>query len=275
MSQAQHEKAQADVAPFRVLSLFSPAQLRSARPVIVPAAALVLLLILWQSAHHLFHLNSIVVPAPTEIVAAFVKNFSSIMAETGVTLLESILGFLLGGATAYLLAVAFVHSQLCQEALYPYAVALKSTPLIAIAPLLVLWFGNGLVSKIVMSSLVAFFPVLVNSITGLAAVDTEALALMKSYSATRWHILAKIRFPNSLGYLFPALKIASSMAVVGAVIGEFTGSTRGIGHLINTASYYLDTPLVFAAIGSISLGGILFFGAVAWLEKKIVFWQQT
>ena len=244
------------------------------RPVIVPTVALILLLGLWQAAHRLFHFNSIVFPAPTEIAAAFVKNFRSIIAETGVTLLESVLGFLLGGVTAYLLAVAFVHSRLVQEALYPYAVALKSTPLIAIAPLLVLWFGNGLLSKIVMSSLVAFFPVLVNSITGLAAVDTEALDLMKSYSASGWQILLKIRVPNSLGYLFPALKIASSMAVVGAVIGEFTGSTRGIGHLINTSSYYLDTATVFAAIASISLGGILFFGLMAWLETRIVFWQQ-
>ena len=252
-----------------------PAAKIGIRPVLVPTVALILLLGLWQAAHRLFHFNSIVFPAPTEIAAAFVKNFGSIMAETGVTLLESVLGFLLGGVTAYLLAVAFVHSRLVQEALYPYAVALKSTPLIAIAPLLVLWFGNGLLSKIVMSSLVAFFPVLVNSITGLAAVDTEALDLMKSYSASRWQILAKIRVPNSLGYLFPALKIASSMAVVGAVIGEFTGSTRGIGHLINTSSYYLDTPLVFAAIGAISLGGILFFGLMAWLEQKIVFWQTT
>ena len=263
------------VSSFRVIPCIPWLNLRSARPIIVPIIALVIILCAWQAAHRLFHFNSIVLPAPTEIAAAFVKNFASIMAETGVTLLESILGFLLGGVTAYLLAVAFVHSRIVQEALYPYAVALKSTPLIAIAPLLVLWFGNGILSKIVMSSLVAFFPVLVNSITGLAAVDTEALDLMKSYSASRWQILTKIRFPNSLGYLFPALKIASSMAVVGAVIGEFTGSTRGIGHLINTSSYYLDTPLVFAAIGSISLAGILFFGLVAWLEQKIVFWQKT
>ncbi len=260
------------VSSFRVIPCIPWLNLRSARPVIVPIVALILILVLWQAAHRLFHFNSIVFPAPTEIAAAFVKNFASIMAETGVTLLESILGFLLGGVTAYLLAVAFVHSRIVQEALYPYAVALKSTPLIAIAPLLVLWFGNGILSKIVMSALVAFFPVLVNSVSGLTAVDTEALDLMKSYSASRWQTLVKIRVPNSLAYLFPALKIASSMAVVGAVIGEFTGAVRGIGNLINTASYYLETALVFAAIASISIGGILFFGLMAYLESRIVFW---
>lgn len=245
------------------------------RPVLVPVIALVVLLRLWQAAHAFFHFNSVVLPSPVEIVSAFGKNLGSILAETGITMFESVMGFLIGAVVAYALAVAFVHSPVVQEAVYPYAVALKSTPLIAIAPLLVLWFGNGMASKIVMSALVAFFPILVNSVSGLTAVDAEALDLMKSYSASRWQILTKIRIPNSLAYLFPALKIASSMAVVGAVIGEFTGSTRGIGHLINTSSYYLETPTVFAAIGSISLGGIIFFGLMAWLERKIVFWQQS
>lgn len=245
------------------------------RPVLVPVIALVVLLGLWQAAHGFFHFNSVVLPAPDEIASAFGKNMGRILGETGITMFESVMGFLIGTIAAYALAVAFVHSRVVQEAVYPYAVALKSTPLIAIAPLLVLWFGNGIASKIVMSALVAFFPILVNSVSGLTAVDAEALDLMKSYSASRWQILTKIRIPNSLAYLFPALKIASSMAVVGAVIGEFTGSTRGIGHLINTSSYYLETATVFAAIGSISLGGILFFGLVAWLERKIVFWQQS
>lgn len=243
------------------------------RSVLVPTVALLALLALWQCAHKIFHLNSIVLPAPIEIGAAFCKNASSILRETGVTMFESVLGFVVGSVAAYLLAITFVYSRLVQEAVYPYAVALKSTPLIAIAPLLVLWFGNGLISKIVMSALVAFFPVLVNSISGMTAVDSEALDLMRSYSASRFQILKKIRMPNSLPYLFPALKIASSLAVVGAVIGEFTGATRGIGHLINTSSYYLDTPLVFAAIASISLGGIVFFGFVALFERLTLFWQ--
>lgn len=244
------------------------------RPIAVPALTFIGLLCLWEMADLVFDFNKIILPSPSEIAIAFVNDFSRLMRETSVTMLESLLGFLLGSVSAYLLAIAFVHSRIVQEALYPYAVALKSTPLIAIAPLLVLWFGNGILSKIVMSALVAFFPVLVNSVSGLAAVDPEALDLMKSLSASRWQVLVKIRIPNSLGYLFAAFKIASSLAVVGAVIGEFTGATQGIGHLINTSSYYLETPLMFAAIGMISLGGILFFGLMAYLERKIVFWQE-
>jgi NitT/TauT family transport system permease protein len=244
------------------------------KPILVPAVSLIVLLGAWQLADYVFDFNSIIIPSPKEIVAAFLASYPILFKETGITLIESLSGFLLGGLTAYLLAIVFVHSRTAQQAVYPYAVALKSTPLIAIAPLLVLWFGNGMMSKIVMSALVAFFPVLVNAVSGLSAVDPEAIDLMKSLSASRWQVLTKIRIPNSFPYLFASLKIASSMAVVGAVIAEFTGSTEGIGHLITTSSYYLETPLMFAAIAMISLGGILFFGLMGYLERRIVFWQE-
>jgi NitT/TauT family transport system permease protein len=242
--------------------------------VVSPIVSLVLLLLAWEGVDRFFSVNPIVLPPPSAIAGAFTSNAGRILQETGITMTEAVLGFVLGSVTAYGLAIVFVHSRRLQDALYPYAIAVKSMPLIAIAPLLVVWFGNGLASKIVMAALVAFFPVLVNAVSGLTAVDSETLDLMKSLSASRWQTLVKIRMPNSLGYLFASLKIASSLAVVGAVIGEFTGSTRGIGHLINTASYYLDTPLMFAAIASISVGGILFFGLMAYLERSLVFWER-
>ena len=251
-----------------------PAGKTRIRPIFVPTVTLIGLLFLWEVADWLFDFNKVVLPSPSEIVAALLENYALLLQETGITMLEAILGFLLGSVSAYLLAITFIHSRLIKEAVYPYAIALKSTPLIAIAPLLVLWFGNGILSKVVMSALVAFFPVLVNSVSGLTAMEAEVFDLMKSLSASQWQILTKIRIPYSLGYLFASLKIASSLAVVGAVIGEFTGSTQGIGHLINTSSYYLETPLMFAGIAMISLAGILFFGVVAYLERKIVFWQE-
>lgn len=234
-----------------------------------------MLLVVWQAADWIFDFNKIVLPSPVEIAGAFTEHWPRLLKETGVTMLESVLGFLIGSGVAFALAVVFVHSRITQEALYPYAVALKSTPLIAIAPLLVLWFGNGMASKVVMSALVAFFPVLVNAVNGLTAVDREALDLMKSLSATRLQVLFKIRIPTAAGYVFSALKIASSLAVVGAVIGEFTGATMGIGHLINTSSYYLETPLMFAGIGMISVGGIIFFGIMARIEQSLLYWNGT
>ncbi|HEV7859664.1 MAG TPA: ABC transporter permease [Pyrinomonadaceae bacterium] len=242
--------------------------------IVVPALTFVSLLVLWELTTVIFKINRIILPSPSEIAVAFANNYPLLLKETGITMAESVLGFLLGSLSAYLLAVTFVHSRTVQQAVYPYAVALKSTPLIAIAPLLVLWFGNGMLSKIVMSALVAFFPVLVNSVSGLTSIDPEAFDLMKSLSASKWQVLTKIRIPSSLPYLFSSLKVASSLAVVGAVIGEFTGSIEGIGHLINTSSYYLETPLMFAAIVMISLGGVLFFALMAHLERKIVFWEE-
>ena len=246
----------------------------SVKPVLIPVLALIGLLGMWELVDALFGIQKIILPAPHEIGRAFLTSWETLLKNTGITMLESILGFALGTLIAFALAVGFVYSKSLRYAVYPYAVALKSTPLIALAPLLVLWFGNGIGSKIVMSALVAFFPVLVNGVDGLTSIDPEALDLMKSFSASRWQVFRKIRFPNSLPHLFSAMKIGSSLAVVGAVIGEFTGSTKGIGHLINTSSYYLDTDVMFAGIVMISLSGVAFFSIVAFLETKVVFWKQ-
>jgi len=243
--------------------------------ILAPFLLFVFIIISWELADRLFDFNSVILPSPSEIFSSFQENYPLLFKQTSITMIESILGFLLGSIIAYLLAIIFLFSNLTREALYPYAIALKSTPLIAIAPLLVLWFGNGMFSKIIMSALVAFFPVLVNSVSGLNAVPKELLELMKSLSATPWKILIKVRIPYSLDYLFSSLKIASSLAVVGAVIGEFIGSTEGIGYLINNASYYLDTALMFAGIIMISIGGIAFFGVIAYLEQKIIFWKGS
>jgi ABC-type nitrate/sulfonate/bicarbonate transport system, permease component len=243
------------------------------RSALAPAVTALVLLSIWELTYRVFDFNEIILPAPSAIGVAFATNLASLVSETSITMLESVLGFLLGSGAALVLAVVFVHSRLMQDALYPFAIALKSTPLVALAPVLVIWLGNGLLSKVVMAAIVAFFPVLVNAVKGLISIDAEAADLMKSLSASRWQVLIKIRLPASLGYVFSSLKIASALAVVGAVIGEFTGATRGIGNIIKTSSYYLDTPLMFAAIGMIALGGILFFGVVAWLERRIVFWQ--
>ena len=243
------------------------------RPAIPPVVFLFLVLALWQLADGVFQFRTIIFPSPLEIGAAFLQYPKRLLVESGITMTEAIGGFALGTLAAYLLSIAFVFSRLLREAIYPYAIALKSTPLIAIAPLLVLWFGNGMLSKIVMSALVAFFPVLVNAVVGLTRVEQETLDLMSSLSATRLQTLRIIRIPNSLPYLLAGMKVASSLAVVGAIIGEFTGASRGIGYVINTSSYYLETPLMFAGVISIAVGGIAFFALIAALEQRLAFWS--
>lgn len=243
------------------------------KQVAIPVITLLFLLGIWELAGAVFRFNKIVLPNPSEIGAAFFANWESLLINTGITMLEAVLGFFLGSFVAFILAISFVYSETIKFAIYPYAVAIKSTPLIAIAPLLVIWFGNDLLSKIIMAALVAFFPVLVNAVDGLISIDREALDLMKSLNASQMQIFKKIRFPNSLPLVFSSLKIASTLAVVGAVIGEFTGASEGIGYLINTSSYYLDTDIMFAGIIMIALAGIAFFGVVVYLEKKIIFWR--
>jgi NitT/TauT family transport system permease protein len=242
------------------------------KDVLPPLVSFLLLIAVWEAVLAIFHFDAIVLPSPMNVVTAIAQNPATLFRETGTTMLESVAGFLAGSVIAYLLAVTFVFSRPVQRSLYPYAIALKSTPLIAVAPLLTLWFGNGIFSKVIMSAMVAFFPVLVNSVAGLAAVDSAMLDLMKSLSANWWQVLMKVRIPNSLPFVFASLKTASSLAVVGAVIGEFTGANEGIGHLLTTSSYYLNTPLVFAGVIFITLAGLVFFGLVAYIEKLVVFW---
>jgi NitT/TauT family transport system permease protein len=243
-----------------------------AEAAIWPVISFAIAIAIWQSAVSAFHLPKVILPSPLDVLRAGRDDFGDLSRQTSITMLESVLGFVAGGGGAFLLAILFTYSKPVERSIYPYAIALKSTPLIAVAPLLVLWFGNGILSKVVMSAMVAFFPVLVSSVTGLGKVDLAMLDLMKSLSASWLQVLFKVRIPNSLPVVFASLKVASSMSVVGAVIGEFTGSTSGIGHLLTTSSYYLDTPLVFAGVLFITGAGLTFFGLIAYVEKIVVTW---
>lgn len=245
------------------------------KPLVPPTIALALLLGLWEIGCRVTGINPIVLPPPTAIGRALIAHRAELATELGITMFESVAGFVLGSVMAYVLAILFAHSRNIRDAIYPYAVAIKSTPLIAIAPILVLWLGNGVISKIVMSALVAFFPVLVSATAGLQAVHPELLELMDSLGASKRHVLLKVRIPSSASHVFAALRVASSLSVVGAVIAEFTGATRGIGHLIKTSSYYLDTAQMFAAVTVLSIAGIAFFALVGYLERRLVYWQPS
>lgn len=244
------------------------------RRLLLPLGTLVVLLVVWEASVAWTHVTPLILPTPRAIAATALDNAASLLRETAYTMGEAVLGFLLGSVIAYSLAILFVQFRSAEDAIMPYAIALKSTPLIALAPLIVLWAGNGFSSKVIMSAIVAFWPVLVAGLRGLQAVDSEALDLMRSLGASRWQVLTKIRIPGSMGYLFASFKVASSLSVVGAIIGELVGSTRGIGSVINKSSYYLETALVFAAIASISIAAVAFFGVIALAEKRLVFWQE-
>ena len=245
-------------------------RLKNSLPVIL---TFVIVTALWELVDYLFQIKEVILPNPHEILFAILNHSGNLLKHTSITLTESVLGFAIGSLLAVLMAVLFVYSAKSKKALYPYVIAIKAVPLYALAPLLLLWFGNGMSSKIVMSALVAFFPVLINAVKGFSAVEPESIDLLKSLSASKWQIFLKLRLPNSLRYIFPSLKVSATFAVIGATIAEFTGASAGIGHLIVNASYYLNTSLLFAGIVMISLAGIMFFYLVEFAERKIVFWE--
>ena len=162
-----------------------------------------------------------------------------------------------------------------ERAAFPWAIVLQTVPIVAIAPLLTIWFGFTLVPKITIAAIICFFPVLVNTTRGLRSVSIQALELMNVLSASKSAIFWRLRLPSSLPYVFAGLRIAATLAVIGAIVAEFTGSNRGIGYVIVQASYRLDTRLMFAAIALSSLGGILFFSLIGWIEKTTLRWPDA
>lgn len=246
----------------------------AARDIAPPLAAFALVVGLWMALDALFGIREVIVPNPWEILQSIASNFSLVLTHTGITMLESVLGFLSGSMLGILIAILFTYSPLARKALYPYMIGIKATPVYALAPLLVLWFGNGIWSKVVVAALVAFFPVLVSMVKGLTSIERNHHDLFRSLGANKWQEFSKLRLPSSLPHLFPSLKVATTFSVVGATIGEFAGSSAGVGHLIVNASYYLDTSLMFAGIVAISVGGYLFFIAMEMIEKRVVSWQD-
>lgn len=240
-----------------------------------PLLGLAGVLLVWEVGVLLLKPSPVILPSVSAVASAFFHNVKLLLHETAITMLEAVLGLVVAAVSAYGAAVLFVVMPATRAALYPYAVALKATPLVALAPVLVLWCGNGFLAKVVMSALVAFFPILVGSVAGLTLVDRDADDLFRSLGATRMQILMKLRIPNSLGHLLSSLKVASSLAVVGAVIGEFTGSSYGIGRVITGASYYLETALMFAAIATLGTASVCLFGFITLVEHKAVHWVHV
>ncbi|MDP2925461.1 MAG: ABC transporter permease [Nanoarchaeota archaeon] len=232
------------------------------------------ILIVWEVIIFLLHIPEYLLPRPVQIISEITVNFNSLLGHLGITMLEAVFGYIIANIIGFVVAVIFAHSKMVERGFYPYAIALQTTPIVAMAPLLVLWFGSGLASKIAVTAIICFFPILVNTIKGLKFVDENTIDLFKSYSANKWQIFVKLRLPNSMPYIFSALKISTSLALVGAIVGEFVGASKGIGYLILTSSYHLETAIMFAAIIISAIAGVLFFKVISFIEKKVIFWQK-
>jgi NitT/TauT family transport system permease protein len=240
---------------------------------IAPLALALVLLAVWELAIRQNLIASYLLPAPTAVGAAFAKHAGSLAKHAALTLSEALAGLALANLLSFGLAVAFVHSGLLERAVMPWAIALKTTPIIAIAPLLVVWFGTGPMSKICAAALICFFPTLVSATAGLRDVQPEALDLFETLSASRWQVFTKLRLPSCVPHVFSALKISSSLAIVGAVVGEFVGANAGLGYVILTAYNQLELPLMFAAVACAAAGGITLFALLSALEARLLRWR--
>ncbi len=239
---------------------------------IFPLAGLAAILALWQAYTQIFGVSRIVLPSPSDIAWASVARYDLLLLETWPTFLESVLGFGLALLIGIPLAVCVASSRTLNLTLYPILVAMQSVPKVAIAPIILVWFGLGIESKLAIAFLVAFFPIVVDTATGLHSTPSGLLELARSLRASPWQVFAKVQFPAALPFIFSGAKVAVTLAVIGAVIGEFVGSNSGLGNLLLTANSQLDGPLAWAALVWLSVLGVLLFGAVALAERVLMPW---
>lgn len=220
-------------------------------------------------------IREFILPTPGAVLASLLDPQSELFYHFGITALEAVGGLALGSVLGFALAVVFVHVPPIEDALYPWVIVLQTVPLVAIAPMLIIWFGNGMLSRLVMAAIFAFFPVLVNATRGLRRADQATLELLQSYAVSRWQLFWTLRLPNCLPFLFTGLKIGSTLAIIGAIVGEFAGASQGLGFVVTISTYYLDSARTFAAVTCASLLGIGLYLLLLWLEYRLVFWEKT
>jgi NitT/TauT family transport system permease protein len=242
--------------------------------VLLPVATLAGIVVAWQIFAWLLRLPVWILPSPTSIVEATLKWSPVLPMHIGITLYETLAGFMLAIVVGVSMAVLVVYSPILQTTIYPILLSLQSVPKVAIAPVLLIWVGYGQLPKIIVVFLVCFFPIIVSTATGLNSVPGELLDLVRSLSPTQFQIFVKIRFPAAMSHIFVGLKVAITLAVVGAVIGEFVGSERGLGYLILAATSQLNTPLAFGAMVLLTLMSIVLYYALEGLERLIAPWAR-
>ena len=234
-------------------------------------------LLIWWLVTRTAGLPAFILPAPGQVAIRFWKALldSSLLDNTAITLMEILLGLLAGTSAAAVLGYAIAKSRLFERLIAPYLVATQAIPIVAIAPLLVIWFGPGVFSKVLICALIVFFPVLVNTVVGVRAVPKPLHDLMGSLRATRLQTLRYLELPAALPILLGGLRIGATLSVIGAVVGELVGSNQGLGFLINVARGQYDTALVFVAVFTLIALALALYGAVTLLERKFLIWQET
>jgi len=224
----------------------------------------------WEGAVRALDVPLYLLPAPSAIGKLIVSKWSTLVLGTAITFLEALLGFLLGCTVAFVTGSVFAVFRPVERAVLPLFVAFQAVPLVAVAPLLIIWFGNGLGSKVVMAAMICYFPMTISCATGIRNTSREMIDLMKILGAGTWQVFWKARLPSATPSIFAGLKIAAAMSVIGAIVAELSGANQGIGFLVLSASYRTDTPMLFAAIAFAALLGIGCYEGVCAVERRVL-----
>ena len=240
-----------------------------------PLVVFVVVVGTWEILTRAEVFNRFILPRPTAIVDAMTELAveSFFWDAVRVTVTETAAGWALGSIVGFLLGAAIASFTVLRQGLYPYVVLFQGLPKVALAPLFVVWFGFGITSKIVMAAAICFFPLLVNTISGLDSVDDSAKSFMRAYGASKRHVFMKLSLPEALTSAFAGLKTGMSFALVGAIVGEFVGSQEGMGALIATFNFGLQVDSAFAVLVYLTLVGLILYLAIERLEQKIIFWR--
>lgn len=245
-----------------------------AAEIIYPTSVVIGILLVWEIGSDFFGIPTYLFPAPSEILISCYQNAGLLLRESWITTAEILLGYLLSIAVGIPLALAIFHWPVFAKSIYPLLISTQAMPKVAVAPLFIVWFGFGLLPKVFIAFLIAFFPIVINTVMGLSAIEQEKIYLARSMGLSSFDTFRLIRFPNALPSIFAGLKISITLAVVGAVVGEFVGGDAGLGYQLMIANGSMDTPLLFAGVLALTILGVLLFGMVGLVERLVMPHQE-
>jgi NitT/TauT family transport system permease protein len=242
---------------------------------LAPFAGVIMFLVGWQLVVWVFKFPPYLLPGPIEVATTFVDNFQKLAYHGWITTYEMLLGYFLAVAVGIPLAIAITSSQRFDNFVMPTMLFFQVVPKVAIAPLFLVWFGVGTLPKVLVAFLISFFPIVIDAAVGLRSMSAEMRDLARSMGASRMQIFWDFRLPTSLPYLFSGLKVAATLAVAGAVVGEFVGADKGLGYLLLVTNSNMETALMFATIVALTFIGLAFFYVVEFLESLLIPWHVT
>ena len=234
-------------------------------------------LAVWEALVRLLEVPAFILPTPSSVFMALYRGIASTLYlnHIGITLTETLIGFVVGTVLAFALGIAVALSRSVEYFLYPFIVMFQAMPKVALAPLIIVWFGLGLTSKVVNAALVAFFPLMVNIIVGLRSAEEDKVDLMRSLAASPWQVFWMLRLPNAMPYIFAGLEIAMIFALIGAIVAEFVGAQSGLGMLIQSMNFTMDVAGQFSVLLILSVLGLILNGMVNAVRRRVLFWDVS